>query len=408
MIDVSTYAKEIEDGLNALISDLDNDDADIRDGYRFHVCPDIMEYKKAERVEGRNKVLTFINCLLESTPSENATTANGLVLLVENFTLQIAVPTGMQRVTPSTMQQQQSIDGESGVFLFVEKIKQIINSYFKLNEIETLQDDDGNVYACGFSYTQPSAGYADFAPVIGEYISLEAYITVNIVQNGVNSKNVAVEIDGESTPYQVLRPNRSVITSAVVTSDGTGASKAITTATTLALDIALPATTGTITQQFNEFLVHGDINVAHFVKFSLNTNQSRYYLMTYGDISAQAEGVQNVGLTMPLIECVNNISLLDFPDYMKVLKISVDDLSDDVISVHITRTGGDNSVAFLVGRGSPIIVDRFLSLVNSPINMLVNRSSFDYDDETDEYTTYVILCPVDKSANVGELTAEVS
>ena len=61
------------------------------------------------------------------------------------------------------------------------------------------------------------------------------------------------------------------------------------------------------------YLLNGKPNTAHFVKLTWGTVGEKLFLMTQKDIQASISGVENVGLTMPLIEVVENAETLNYP-----------------------------------------------------------------------------------------------
>ena len=389
MIDITIYAKEIESGLNNLISK-----NELLNGYIFSVVPDIRQFKRAERTG--NNVLSYINCLLTSEPSANGT-SNGLELLVENFNLQIIVPT--EKIRSSLEDVPESVTA-NGVFVFVESIKAIVNDYFKINKIESYTDaSSGKTYEAGMGYTISRTGDSGNLPIIGEYVPFYVYININLVQNGINSKDVTLEMDGEAVPFQVLTPNRAGEKSIAVYSDNTAAAKTITTSSTIAFDVALPATTGTVTQQFNKYLLNGTPNLIHFIRFQFgkDSSMSKYYLMGYGDVSTQIQGVKNAGLTLPLVEVGFEPDLFNLPEYMQIYKIALS-FPHSSVSFNVANVNSENAIACIVATGAENIkkyAGKTMGVVHT-----FDESEVIYDDETDKYYGYIIACPVDKK-NAG-------
>lgn len=392
MIDTMTYAAQIERGLNAILATLGEEDAEIREGYSFSVVPDFRQFKRAEKIENKNSVITYINCLLTSTPSANATTSDGLELLVDNFSLYIAVPTLMARVNAQSNPAYK--DEQTGVYVFVEKIKNIVNDYLKVNKVESFTDlHTGKTYACGYVYTLSRTGESGDSPIIGEYVPFEAYIAINIVQNGINSKDITLELDGESVSFQTLYPGRKSVQSGAVFSDGTGASRAFATSTALSFDVSLPATTGTVTEQFNDFLTGGEMNIAHFVRFQFGADSETYYLMTFGDIGTSVQGVTNAGLTLPLVEAVHKPSMLHFPEYMKQQRIAVGVGDGIKFSLYgVTAAGG----AILLLGNTIIRVDQ-----DGAVSHTFSEDELEYEEDDGLYYATIVACPVDKTKSIS-------
>lgn len=246
MIDITVYAKEIEQGLNSILKA-----TDLFGKYEFSVLSDHRRYKKAKR--RGNNIIYYINAIMTAAPSANGTTGDGLELVVENFTIDFAVP--VERERAEAKEDPLSVDSD-GVSVFVELIKAIVNEYFSLNTA-TSYTVGKKRYAIGFEYTMSRTGECRMEPIIGEFIPFTVYVRVNLVQNGINSKDISLELDGEKIPYQMLVPNRASEKSIAVYSDKPTAAGTLMTSTTLAFDVSLPATTGTVTEQFNDFLTNG-------------------------------------------------------------------------------------------------------------------------------------------------------
>lgn len=382
MINTAKYAEQIEEGLNYIIGA--SEDRELAEHYVFRVFADVGMFREAERRKRSNFSTVYINCILTASPSPNETIASGLVIAVEGFTLSVAVP--LNRLKARREEAPESvIDGD---YVFVEKVKGIINEYLKVNTIESITDDDGNTYACGYGYTMGRTGSVDLGTMIGEYINFDAYISVNIVQNGINSKDVVVEFDGEVVPYQAFSPNRSIISDGSTFSDGTGASKAIVSATTLAFNITLPAVLGTISSQFNDYLLNGRLNTLHFVrlKFGQSEEYSKYYCMTYGDISASVNGVLNAGLSINFTELAYIPEILTVPSYMTVKQVQIIDIGDSVT----VQANGDCIVAFSDG----YIVNM---QAGDTITHAYSDKEVSYDDSENSYTAFITACPIDKT-----------
>lgn len=386
MINLSQYAAEIQSGLNAVLAA-----TDLAGGYEFSVISDIRRYKKARRTG--NNVVYYINCILTNAPGANGTTnGSGIEMAVDNLTLRVLVPLERLKADPTD----DPDSWQDGVNVFVAAVKAIVDGYFQLNRVTSYTTADGKTFSVGFAYTLSATGTADKQPVINDFIEFSVYIEMYFVQNGINSLSSSLEIDGELVPFQVLTPNRAPVQDVSVKSaDEVKSSRTLTSSTTLAFDVALPAVKGLIADQFTDFLLSGKTNVAHFIRFSLNgeDGMSRYYVMTYSQISANIQGTRNIGLTMPLTEQAWYPEIIEFPDYMQVTELVFDSptatVSFTVGADGIIAFGGDSIASYAAG-------------TTVQTHVFTPAECFYREDENDPsqagYHAYIVACPLDKTS----------
>ena len=298
MINLTSYAKTIEDGLNALL-----DNANIQ----FVVWCDVGKYKQPLRTG--NKVTTYINCLLTRSTGTVQTGGGGLTIAVDNLRLEFAVPLKEPRQQAYA---ETAPEVENNQFPFVEQIRNIADTYFSTNT-QTPYTENGVTYGAGFQYALTDTQIVEMATSIGGYATFAASISVYVVENGINSRSVSVEIDGINAPFMTLSPSRANEMSTDVYSDG-GESESIVTSTAFSLQIAQPATTDTVTEQFLDYLLDGDKNTVHFLKVTMG-DKVKLYTITFGNVAASVEGSQNVGTVIPLLQVRNNPDLLNYPSY---------------------------------------------------------------------------------------------
>lgn len=315
MIDLKQYAQMIQTGLNALLDS---------ETLQFVVWTDVGRYKRAGRT--RNSVTTYINCLLERRPGEILTSNGGLEIANDSITFRCAVPLATPRQTTETVPPEVQADE----YIFVEQIRSVLDTYFSTNTVSSFTED-GVTYEAGMEYSFAATGDANMAPMIGDYIMLDVYITIAVVQSGINSRNISIELDGERVPFTTASPNRAGERASETYSDG-GEVENIITTTALSIDVSQPMTTGKVTSQFIDYLLHGKRNVYHFLKLTIG-EQSEIYPVTFGDISASVEGSLNAGTVMPFIRVRAISDLLSFPTYFTVARLIVKTFGTVTVSV---------------------------------------------------------------------------
>lgn len=370
MINLKHYAKDVENGFNAKLAE------NGIEGFEFVVWTDIGKFRHAKR--NMNKVTTYINCLMTRSQAAVDTGNGGLMIASDNIALQIAVP---------TKQQERDETPEPEIFennyVFVEKVRNLVDEYFSENIITSIVDEKGTHYEAGMVYSLATTGNADMAPSIGTYVTFTVNITVNVVQNGINSRSAMIEIDGMVVPFLSMSPGRAGDLSTDVYSDNKNfESESLTTSTAFSLDISVPATTGGVTKQFLEYLLHGKPNTVHFVKIKVGSTE-RTMLMTFDKTSISVEGSLNIGQTITLIKVRPNIELNSFPKYFTVGRV----VAVEPIPFAIKPV---TNAVLLWCRDSVVTLSK-----GDGYNVSSELTEYwQYDEDTDKYYLPIILCPV--------------
>ena len=314
MIDLEQYSQMIQTGLNTLLNS---------PTLEFIVWSDVGKYKRAKRQV--NTVTTAINCLLTRQPGEIMTSNGGLAIANDSLTFYCAVPLQTPRQTASVVPEVQNDQ-----YVFVEQIRSILDAYFSTNTVSSFTEN-GLTYEAGMQYSFAATGDSNMAPMIGEYLMLDVYITISVVQNGINSRNISVELDGERVPFLSASPNRAGDRASDTYSDS-GEVENIITTTAFSIDVSQPMTTGKVTSQFIDYLLTGQRNVYHFLKLTI-ADRSQIYPVTFGDISASVEGSLNAGTVMPFIRVRGLSDLLAFPEYFTVARLVLNNAGTITVNV---------------------------------------------------------------------------
>lgn len=364
MINLTQYAIQIETGLNEALNE---------EYIKFRVFSDLGSYKKATRQF--NTVTTYINCLLTRAPGTIETGNNGLIIASDSLRLQVAVSTESPKTT--TAEPPESV--ENGIYKFVEQIRNVMDNYFAENRVGSITDANGKTYETGIVYSMSETGDVNMLPMIGEFITFSVGITVYIVQNGINSRNVKIEIDGEPVPFLTASPSRAGVKSADVYSDnGKSTTENIVTSTAFVLDISTPATTGRITSQFSKYLFDSTPNTLHYLKTTMG-DEVNYYAVTFGDISASIEGSKNVGTPLQFIQVRDDQSLLCYPGYFTAARLVMDEPTTVSISA-----SADCILQFVAIREVK---------AGQQVTLTLTSDMLQYDENTGKYFLPVRACP---------------
>lgn len=379
MINLKAYATNLQNGLNTAFNN---------PNIQFTVWSDVGKYKRAKR-KG-NVVTSFINCILRREPGSIMTGNNGLIMATDSLRLEVAVP---------LMEPRQTVEAPAetiieDTYAFVEKVRNVMDGYFSKNTIVGFTDEDGVSYMAGMEYSFSATGPVSLDPMIGQHIDFTVYISVNVVQNGINSRETRIEIDGRAIPFLTASPNRASVKSTDVYSDSpNGESDNIMISSAFVMDLSQPATSGVITSQFAKYLLHGRLNTAHFMKVTIG-EESAYSVVTFGDISQSIEGVSNIGETMPLIRMRWNEDIMGFPKYMTVVRISV--------------TGQTPVTVTVTPSADCIMHFGFITEGATARTLEIKPEWLEYDEANDEYYMYVAACPKGNSAVTLTITGAAS
>lgn len=375
MIDIWQFAKTIERGLNK------------EEGIVFKVWTDVGSYDAGTRVG--NKGQNTIPCLLRRVSSPVTTPNNGILVATENLVLDVAVPFAPPRIVASDPTQpvvQDIEDSRSGIYAFVELIREYLDNYFSTNRFEAFEID-GETYQCGFEHHLGEIGDSSIQAGIGQFVTFSVEITIHLVQNGLNSMSVKVFIDGEQTPFLTASPSRNTIKQSDIYAGQGSESKTLNTSTAFALEISAPATDSRVISEFIDYLLYGKKDVAHFVKVKMG-EKTRLMYATFGDVSASVEGVLNVGTTITITPIADNPELLEYPDYFKVFKISLP-LAEQEVTLAV-ETDGEFELHF----GGEFYKEggKLYDYKGTEIPAIkVNTESLLYDYDTEMYYTYITM-----------------
>lgn len=185
MLKLSSLGRWIEERLNnTLDTYITNNTNTILDTdrvrYAFKVYTDQGKHKGFENIS-INKRRRFIECQLSQ--NDSTVEATGYVSVTRDTLLEIIIPLD-------------NIDEVGFEDTITEEIRTVIDSSF--NQIgDAIVTEDGTPYRFGFKYSLSNTGIRTNRPYIGDSISMTAYINFFFVENGINSSDIEIYIDGE-------------------------------------------------------------------------------------------------------------------------------------------------------------------------------------------------------------------
>ena len=368
MITLTQFAERIEDGLNAVLNNPE---------IQFKVWATAGQMTKP--VRSGNTVTQFITGNLRSSSSSND--ANVLVMGVNGLTLDFSVPV-QEPKTNSEQTAEQLARVQNSQYPFLSLIIAAIDGYFQSAQAFVMTDaSDQTEYTVAMQAGTTVTGNVDLAARLGNNVIVSVYITLYFLQGGINSRNVAVYVDGQRLPLQSANIGRVNRNESDVYS-GDLSVKNAASASAISIDFAFPANSDNATKEAVSSLLKGTINKAHFVEIDYGTVESEKYFMTFDNLASNPQGVTFAGISGSLIEVVDNPLLLDVPAYMQVGRFEFS--SSNIVSFHfsVTLPGDSPILAFIAG--DVLEMNDGLQIVN------LTAQDFVYDPTDDVYYVYLI------------------
>lgn len=364
MVSLTQLAQTIEQGLTSQLNDPNID---------FKIWASAGEYSKS--VRSGNTVQSYIQGTLLSSSSSNE--GNILSMGYNGLQLYLSVPLQAPKtVSTQTSEELQKI--QNSQYPFLTLVLSALDAYFSVASVMQLTDDAGTEYTISMVAGRAITGNVDVAAQFGNNLTVSLLIGVYFLQGGISARTVVVNIDGVRVPLSSVTINRANQKSSDVYQGGTSV-KNVSSATALSIDFAFPANSDNTTNQAIRALYAGNANMAHFVELSIGSQYDGKFLMMFDNLNLAAQNVQFAGITGALIECVDNVSLLSFPNYMQVGYFSFANSSAENVSFSASSS---EYMAYISGRVY------MMSLSSAYVNLL--PEDFIYDPTTNEYRVYMV------------------
>ena len=197
------------------------------------------------------------------------------------------------------------------------------------------------------------------------------------MQGGINSRASTLAIDTEDNFIAYME--KAIPRAASEQPDvylGFTAKKSVDNATAFGIQLSAPATIDL--SAFDSYFYDGALNVAHFV-IETDNEVPHYYWMKVNNLQRNASNIQNVGLTINLVEASNDMEIVDAPPSYQVARFEFSSSQDYTLTFTPSASG---LLAWAKGV-APITAGQSVSLA-------LTGECFAYDDENDVYYVYVI------------------
>ena len=225
MISLTALCEEIQSKLEANT-----------DGRKFKIFSDTGDYLKA--VKAGNTVTETVNGLAQVVQS-SVSPSQGLIIATQQVRLEFAFPVEEYDI-PQTSNSENFPTPED----ICEEIRGIYDDTFQTVYREVMTDgseDTDKTFVVTILSSPLSTGERNQRQVIGDSMTLVAYLDFSFVQNGVSSFDCPVKLDGVELPYTVLAIDRTPAAEANAYSNSDGVAKTRVLSTALSVRVVMPA-----------------------------------------------------------------------------------------------------------------------------------------------------------------------
>lgn len=369
MLNLKDIAKEFETGLNTTLGD---------ENVQFKIWVNAGQRTKPRR-KG-NTVTHFIDCILRPTASMNL----GTLIDMGSWTLTleglVPIPPPRTSANPTDEEMQRVYEEQYnyalGIFGAVDK-------YFSIAENISITTEDGKTFSVGIRAGTSIAGLAELLHGVGEAVQLTVYIELGYTEGGVNSRLATIAID---TPENIVPSMATDINRENVLQNdvyaGETCRRSAASASAIAISLQLPLTDKT--GQAYDFLVQGEINVAHFVYYTLNGKTTVYWMMVDAPVQSSRE-VTNVGINYNLVEAANDPELVKVPASYQIMSASFD--TSEKVTLRFSISGFAQEKQDTYAKVGTRIV--YLYYPADGIYVDIDENDLVYNPETGKYVLFI-------------------
>lgn len=282
MMNLTKFAEFLEQKLNALNRGV------------YKVFADVADYREATR-EG-NTVTRYKNAMLQMNSTDITPIKNWLSAVI-SCTLTIAIDMDVQ-----------ATDVETGGYLEVEDVRETLNELVSTWNGQTTTFVDDSTFDVTSYFGSAVVGAVEQVAPIGKMvpISLDCFFTY--VENGMNSNDVSIEIDGEEVDFVSGEITRVKTAQANQYSDDKHINTVIQQ-NGISIDLRLPLLKSTSGREiWSDILRCDEQNKGHLVtirgkKFTkIGGDDVNSYFMVFGQSSLSLQAAKNITSGLNLVE----------------------------------------------------------------------------------------------------------
>ena len=289
---------------------------------------------------------------------------NGLLEVVSSTTSNLS---GLKFISSSvnlTLYANEDARGKDsdGNSIEIIELRQILGDFLENYNFKTFAEEFGGktystTYVIGETTTLPkgSLGY------INDCIPLITNIGLTFFENGVNSNEWIIEVDGEEVGYTnaVISRTKTAENMPLAESKST---KSVMQTNGFGIDLVVPQISSNLGNAIEEEILTGK-EYAHMV-YVKGKNTEQTYICVFGNLQASLIKNANVGFNVPLVEGVPE--LLDYKGNVWLeLEVEVTDLSYNTVTI----LNNDNEKLYIIWGDGDVTTSNFTEIQHTYSNL---------------------------------------
>lgn len=350
MIKIEKLSKIIEEKLNEKLLN-----SGITE-YQFNIVCDTAEFKRPLR--NKNDIFEFVNGYLNINSSDTSSLNSGALFSTLSATLKIIMRMkGYEDNIWSTPENENELPQiiSFGDKSRISNMRALLDSVFQENSYQEIYDENTDKkYLMSTVYEFAQTGTRAQVEKLGDSFTFSTNIYYTFVEEGINTRSAIFILDGVAIPYQAFTCYRTpTMDGNVYANTNDGATKNLSSQTTLSISFELPALLDITTSNMFNFLFDGELNQAHLLTMNIGA-KVKNYIVTYGENKLIGETIKNLGQNLSLVECPTEYDLIHFADsyYIYEAMENINELS--LIENAQTYLFGSIYNGFLSGKNAEI------------------------------------------------------
>ena len=301
MIQINDLCDYINKQLNMLLAG----NSEYKSDFVFEFYPDSGNYTPPTYEANSNKVKKRVLGIVEVDGSSIVPTSNGLRIATQTLLINFAIKI------------QKDLGVEDSVREPIKAISDFMSEARNFESSAWFEGYDKN-YIVAMYGTQPTPGERVQHPQLGDSMTYSFSINFSFVENGICSKDeelyyeYSVEQNGElvgrreQIQYISMNIVRSPLSDGSPFSNTNGNSVMWHNGSTLEIHLSMAATTNSeFVKEFYNYIRTGEekiLEIKYHNKF--NTYPGNLYLMHFGESNLTSRGVENVGISIKLVQAL--------------------------------------------------------------------------------------------------------
>lgn len=219
-----------------------------------------------------------------------------------------------------------------GNFIEILELREILNQFIENYNGKTFGEDvEDKIYAVTYVISSPETLPSTSLGYIDECLPMQVNIGLIMFENGVNSNEWEVYLDGEELGYTGLVVSR-VKTVETVPFNSASSTQTVVQTNGIGFDLICPQTTKDIINKIEEEILKCDNDSKAHLVYIKGHNTENAYICVFGNTQATLERNANVGFNISLLE--GNPDLLTFEDNLWITRtVEVENLSNNTVTI---------------------------------------------------------------------------